>query len=110
GDRARELTLALPGRFRAEAASGFEGTVGLALSDCAGGFSLTVAGRTISVIETSVPVTVPDTAVLCLRVSSSTWASILEGRSRIETAYLRGKLRVDGEIALALRLRDMLGL
>jgi len=105
-DRARELTLALPGRFRAGAAGGLSGEIGLAFSDCAGSFALRVGSGGLEVAEGPLP----GSALFTVRIPSRAWVEILEGSARLETAYLRGRLRIEGEVTQALRLKDMLGL
>jgi predicted dehydrogenase/putative sterol carrier protein len=109
GARARELTLALGSRFRPEAAAGFEADIGLLLDPgeaAESSFAISVRGGAVSIREAALP----EPALFTLRASSATWAGMLLGTTRIEGAYLRGKLRVEGEIAQALKLRAIFGL
>ena len=52
----------------------------------------------------------PGPALFTVRIPSRAWVDILEGSARLETAYLRGRLRIEGEVTQVLRLKDMLGL
>jgi len=51
----------------------------------------------------------PD-AELTVHVPAGTWAAILLGRKKVETAFLQGKLQVDGKPETALPLRKAFGL
>jgi predicted dehydrogenase len=109
GERARELTLGLGSRFVPSAAAGLEADIGIVLdrgSERPSSFVLSLRPSGLRVREGEPPAA----ALLTLRATSATWEGILLGKARIETEYLRGKLRVDGEVAQALRLRGMLGL
>ncbi len=109
GARSRELTLGLAERFRPSAAEGFEGDIGLVLTDAAKGggpYLLRFTKGRLEILEAPLP----ERTMLAIKVDSDTWAGILLGKGRIETAYLRGRLRFDGEAAQALRLRDIFGL
>jgi putative sterol carrier protein len=108
GARAKELTLGLTSRFNASAAKGFEAEVGLVLIDAREGGSYVMRFRDgrFEIAESALP----DRLALTIRVCSEVWAGILLGKRRIKTAYLRGKLRLKGEISLALRLQDIFGL
>jgi putative sterol carrier protein len=108
-ERARELTLGLASRFRPEAAAGFDASFGLTLDPgtaSSSSFAVSVSRESLDV-EEGPP---PGGALFVIRTSSSTWAGILEGGTKIESAYLRGALRIEGEVAQAIRLRGILGL
>ena len=47
-----------------------------------------------------------ENADLVLRISAGTWAAILLGKKRIETAFLQGKLKLDGKAEHGLKLRE----
>ena len=52
----------------------------------------------------------PDNAALTISLPAGTWAAILLKKKRIETAFLQGKLRVEGHAEVALKLRSAFGL
>jgi predicted dehydrogenase len=45
-----------------------------------------------------------------IRVPAGTWGAILSGKRRIETAYIQGKLKIEGPVDRVLRLKDILKL
>jgi predicted dehydrogenase/putative sterol carrier protein len=109
GARARELTLGLAQRFRPEAAEGLDADIGLVLTDAGptvGSFVMRFHERRCDIVEGPLP----EKPALTIRVSAETWANILLGKGRVEVAYFRGKLRLEGEVTQALRLRDLFGL
>jgi predicted dehydrogenase/putative sterol carrier protein len=109
GARARELTFGLAERFKPEEAQGLAADVGLVLTDaspCGGSYVLKFHDGRVEITEEALP----KNALLTIRVCADVWADILLGKRRIETSYLRGKLRFEGEGAQALRLRNIFGL
>jgi len=105
-DQAHELTLALPARLDTVAANGFEGTFGLGFTDpepACGPFAIRIAGACVEITEGELPAD----SLFVIKASKSTWASILLGKARIETAFLTGKLKVEGEATKAIRLREL---
>ena len=52
----------------------------------------------------------PETADLVIRVPAGTWAAVLLGKKRIETALLQGKLKLEGKAEHGLKLKDAFGL
>ncbi|MBU0927168.1 MAG: Gfo/Idh/MocA family oxidoreductase [Spirochaetes bacterium] len=104
--RSAELTRALAGRFNAAAAVGLDAEIGVSLdrdgpAPEAYRISITPTG---AIVEEG---RLPESPLLVLRTSKALWASILSGKAHIETAYLHGKLRIDGEVAQSLRIRDI---
>jgi predicted dehydrogenase len=103
--KARELTLGLSARFDPEAAVGMNGSFGLVLTDdepdC-GTFAVHMAHGCVEIEEGLIPAG----SMFVLRTSRLVWASILMGRLRMETAYLTGRLKLEGEATKAIRLRD----
>ncbi len=104
--RARELTLAMPSRFDAACAVGLDAGIGLSLESDDGApetYAIRIATGGATVEEGRLP----EQALLVLKTSKAIWASILLGKTQIETAYLHGKLRIEGEVAQSLRVRDI---
>jgi predicted dehydrogenase len=108
--KARELTEALAARFNPEAVKGWECLIGLHLL-AEGGvqeikYSIQVKKGTMTMTEGAVP----EGAVFTLKVGSGTWAAILMKKKRLETAFITGKLKVEGKAEEALKLRSAVGL
>ncbi len=108
--RALELTEAFTARFDPVAAGEWEADIGLFLS--ADGsvpdtrFSVAIkAGRVV--IEKG---RLPENAQLVLSLPAGTWAAILLGKKRIETALIQRKLKLEGKAELGLKLRSVFGI
>ena len=109
-DQARGLTEDLVLRFNPEAAQGWNVVVGLHITPqgkapemlyhlkISGGQAEMVAGRW------------PDDADLVIQVPAGTWAAVLLGKKRIETALLQGKLKLKGKAEHGLKLRSAFGI
>ncbi|MEW6266499.1 MAG: Gfo/Idh/MocA family oxidoreductase [Thermodesulfobacteriota bacterium] len=108
--QAETLTEELIGRFNAQAAQGWEAEIGLHLS--AQGqttelkFSLSLKGGQAHLTKGRLP----DQADLLIKVPAGTWAAILLKKKRIETAFLQGRLKLEGKAEQALKLRAVFGL
>ena len=108
--QARQLTEALVERFDPAAVQGWNAVVGLHLTAQGSApemrFHLTVRdGQT-----TLAAGPWPEAAELVIRVPAGTWAAVLLGKKRIETALLQGQLRLSGKAEHGLKLRDAFGI
>ena len=52
----------------------------------------------------------PKDALLTVWMPAGLWAAILLGKTRIETALFRGKIKFDGKAEEALKLREVFGM
>ena len=96
----REFFEALPSRFHAEAAEGLTAVYQFNLSGDQGGqFRMQVAEQACRVTEGTHP-----SPNVTLSMAGEDCMAILEGRLNGVTAYLSGRLRVDGDMGLAMRL------
>ena len=108
--RARELTEGLLQRFHPDAVKEWQVAIGLHL--LADGdvpesrYSIFIDHGNANIVEGNLP----ENAELVVRVPSGTWAAILLGNKRIETAFLQGKLKLDGKAEHGLKLRDAFGI
>ena len=105
-DQAAGLTEALVQRFDPEAVTDWNSVVGLHLTaqgDTPERRYHLVVGDGEARIETG---PWPDSAELVIRVPAGTWAAILLGKKRIETALLQGQLKLSGKAEYGLKLRD----
>jgi pimeloyl-ACP methyl ester carboxylesterase len=96
----RSRVLGLPRRFRAESANGLVGDWELQVGRLT--FAISVEGHTCTVSEGPSP---SPNAVISTR--PSTWLAIDEGRLPGEQAFLDGRLRVSGNLDLAVRLQTL---
>jgi len=104
--RSGELTRALSGRFQPAAAANFDASIGIELDE-GSGFAERYSLRVTPVGAVVEEGMLPEEPLLVLRTSRSVWAAILTGKTHVETAYLRGNLRIEGEVAQSLRIRDI---
>ena len=106
-DRAQELTEAFIDRFDAAAAGDWEAVIGLFLSADGGvpdtSFSVAIRQGGVTIEKGRLP----DNAQLTLKLPAGTWASILLGKKRIETALIQRKLKLEGKAELGLKLRSV---
>ena len=112
GDVARYATLAaslteqLGDRFDAEQARYWNCTVGLHLLSEGNAteekFALRIAEGKLAITRGELP----QDAVLTLRMSAGTWAAILMGKKKLETAVLTGQIKYEGLAQEGLKLRS----
>lgn len=99
----REFFDALPSRFSAAAAEGVTAVYQFDLSGERGGqYQLHVADRSCRVAPGVHPS--PD---VTLAMAGEDCLAVLEGRLNGVSAYLSGRLRVDGDLGLAMRLASL---
>jgi putative sterol carrier protein len=109
-NQARILTEELMQRFEASAVEGWKISIGLHLladgnvSEMRYRIAIGDGGAVIEAGDWSA------NAELVIRVPAGTWAAILLGKKRIETAFLQGKLKLEGKAEHGLRLRDAFGI
>jgi putative sterol carrier protein len=100
---ASELFASLPERFRSERAGDLRATYVFELEGEGGGsWTVRVADGSLSVEDAAAPET--DVTV---RAKADDWMAIVEGRMDPQLAYLSKRLRVTGNLQLALRLREV---
>jgi len=108
--QARRLTGELPSRFDAAAAPGWRCVAGLHILADAG----VEEARYCAVIDeqgmTLREAPWPDDAAIVLSAPAGTWAAILLGRKKIETAFIQGKLKIQGKAEEGLKLKAALHL
>jgi predicted dehydrogenase len=108
--QAAALTRGLIDRFDAAKVQDWSCVIGLRLtaegSAAESLFALRVEAGRASLSEGSLP----QDAVLTITMSAGTWAAVLLKKKRIETAFLQGKLKVEGRAEEALKLRSAFGL
>lgn len=108
--QAHDLTARLPERFNPAAVTGWSCTVALYLSGEGGvadrSFGIYVDNGALEVRADDAPVN----ADLTLRMSAGTWAAIVLGKRRLETAFFQGKIRFEGRGEEGLKLKNALGL
>ena len=108
--RALELTEAFIGRFDPAAAGDWETEIGLFLAADGGvpdtAFSVAIKKGQVTIEKGCLP----ENAQLTLKLPAGTWAAILLGKKRIETALIQRKLKLEGKAELGLKLRSVFGI
>jgi putative sterol carrier protein len=100
---ASELFASLPERFRSERAGDLRATYVFELDGEGGGtWTARVGDGSLTVEEGSTP-----EADVTVRAKAEDWMAIVEGRMDPQLAYLTKRLRVTGNLQLALRLREV---
>jgi predicted lipid carrier protein YhbT len=100
---APELFASLPERFRSERAGDLRATYVFELEGEGGGsWTVRVADGSLGVEEGS-----GTEADVTVRAQAEDWIAIVEGRMDPQLAYLTKRLRVTGNLQLALRLREV---
>ncbi|UCH32988.1 MAG: SCP2 sterol-binding domain-containing protein [Armatimonadota bacterium] len=94
---------ALPERFNAEAAAGVEAVFHFNITGEGGGqYAVTVANG-----ECKVEQGAPDKADVTVTLAASDMAAIVAGDQDPTAAFMAGRLQVDGDILLAMKIGDL---
>jgi predicted dehydrogenase/putative sterol carrier protein len=108
--QAIDLTKALLDRFDADAVSGWSSEIGLVLLPEGDveetKFHLSIQDGQTELHENLLPEN-PD---LVVKVPAGTWAAILLKKKRLETAFLTGRLKLEGQADQGLKLRQAFGI
>jgi putative sterol carrier protein len=99
---AREFFESLAGRIDPERARSLDASYRFDIEG-AGSWRLESDGERATVTESDAP------ADLVIRADESTFLRIVRGEQSPMGAYMTGKIKVEGDMGLALRLRDILG-
>jgi putative sterol carrier protein len=98
----REFFEQVPGRVSAEQARRLDASYRFDVEG-AGSWRLEADGERVVVTESDAP------ADCVIRTDEATFLGIVGGRKGAMGAYMTGKIRVEGDLGLALRLRDLFG-
>ena len=95
-------------RFNPDEASGWNMEIGIVTSEEAAGtqFALSIKNGKLAITEGQIP----DDAALVVKGSIKLWTAIFTGNLPIETAFLEGKLTMEGSIEDGLKLKAVFGL
>ena len=106
--QAIRLTEALSNRFSAEEAKDWDAEIGLMISleETDTLFSISIYDQTVSISQGKLP----EPATLTARVPAGLWGAILSGKLSLETAFLEGKLVMEGNIEDGLKMKAVFGL
>jgi putative sterol carrier protein len=100
---AAELFATLPERFRSERAGDLRATYAFELEgDGGGAWTVVVGDGALTVTDGAA-----SDANVTVRAKAADWMAIVDGRMDPQLAYLTKKLRVSGNLELALRLREV---
>lgn len=106
--QALALTRELATSYDPAAAEGVETVIGLHLTPDGGveeRLGLIVRDGQVELVEGSLP----EDALLSVRMPAGVWAAILLKKKRIEAALFQGKIQFEGKAEEALKLRDLFG-
>jgi putative sterol carrier protein len=100
---AQEIFDAMPGRFLPEQAGDLNATILFDLSGEGGGqWLLTVANKQASVTREAIP-----NPTLTFGADASDFAGIIGGQVNAMQAFMQGKVKVKGDMTLAIRLMSL---
>lgn len=92
----------LPNRFKPDKAAGIDVTVRVKITGLGGGdWVVTIKNQKLEVKEGTHP-----SPTLTLEMAEADYLDLVNGKLSGEKAFLTGKLRFKGNIALALKLRE----
>jgi putative sterol carrier protein len=92
----------LPDRFKPEKAAGIDAKVQLTLTGLDGGeWVVTVKDKKIQVTEG-----IDSSATLKLKMSEEDFLDMINGKLKAEKAFFTGKIQFNGNISMALKLKD----
>ena len=94
---------AMPGRFRAEKASGTNATIQYDISGDGGGTWNAVIKDGQCAVAAG-PATTPN---LTLQIAAQDWLDMLSGKQSGQMLFMSGKLKVKGDMGLAMKLGSM---
>jgi putative sterol carrier protein len=93
----------MPSRFKAERATGTSAVIQYDVSGEGGGsWTATIKDGTCTVKEGAAA-----TPNLTLQVSSQDWLDMLSGKQNGQTLFMAGKLKIKGDMGLAMKLGSM---
>jgi putative sterol carrier protein len=98
----REFFEQVPGRVSPEQARALDASYRFDIEG-AGSWRLESDGERVVVTESDAP------ADCVVKADEATFLGIVEGRQGAMGAYMTGKIRVEGDLGLAMRLRDLFG-
>ena len=107
---AKDLTAELVEKYDPDAVKNWKCSIGLNLVQDGQApelnFSLMINSGVLTFTEGELPGS-PD---LVIKVPAGTWAAILLGKKRIETAFIQGRIKMEGRAEEALKLRSAFGI
>ncbi|MBU2513434.1 Gfo/Idh/MocA family oxidoreductase [bacterium] len=108
--QAKALTEDLINRFNPDLVGDWQCVIGLKLLPQGGvdetSYVLNIKQGKMEIKEGEIP----ETADMILKTPTGTWASLLLGKRTFETAFLTGKLKIDGKAEHGLKLKEILEL
>ena len=99
----RESFEAMPGRFRADKAAGTNATIQYDISGDGGGtWNAVIKDGACTVNQGAAP-----NPNLTLMISAQDWVDMLSGKQSGQMLFMSGKLKVKGDMGLAMKLGSM---
>jgi len=100
----QETFQAMPGRFKADKASGTNATIQYDISGEGGGTWNAVIKDGACTVNSGAAATSPN---LTLQISAQDWLDMLSGKQSGQMLFMSGKLKVKGDMGLAMKLGSM---
>lgn len=102
----RETFEAMPSRFRPERAQGVSATIQYEITGEGGGrWCATIANGSCALAEGTAP-----SPTLTVTMAAQDWLDLTQGKLAGQAAFLSGKLKLKGDMSLALRLPGLFAL
>jgi len=99
----RETFEAMPGRFRPERAQEVRATIQYEITGEGGGcWYATIAAGACAIAEGTAP-----SPTLTVTMAAQDWLDLTQGRLAGQAAFLSGRLKLRGDMSLAMRLAGM---
>ena len=99
----RESFKAMPGRFRADKAAGTNATIQYDISGDGGGtWNAVIKDGACTVNQGAAP-----TPNLTLQIAAQDWLDMLSGKQSGQMLFMSGKLKIKGDMGLAMKLGSM---
>lgn len=101
----RELFARMPGAFKPEKAVGVNAVIQVTLTGDGGGvWTVTIADGQCTVVEAPA-----EASTMTLVMSATDYAALIDGRLSPMSAFFMGKIKFQGDMALAMKFQSMFG-
>jgi putative sterol carrier protein len=101
----QDVFAAMPGRFLPEQASGVNATVQFDVTGDGGGqWAVTIADGKCSVVEGAAA-----NPTMTMSVAAADYLAIINGELNAMNAFMQGKVKIKGDMALAMKVQKMFG-
>ena len=104
-DSVKELLEAMPAKFDAAAWGDSDAVIGFDVTGDGGGKGTTrIEGGSLSVEDG-----IPDDATMTITCEAEDMIAMIKGELNGVSAFMAGKLKIDGDMSMAMKLQNLLG-